>query len=218
MVQNLSLAPRDAFALVPATRKGSEWDSCRWEGEMKVKIPRFFVSRLLKSRNIPGMVIPSIVIPSVARDLLFLFSLSLAGSLALSVSAGAQQAKTSDLASLQGYSTAREGSLVGTVVKYDPASSTPPLGAHVLVQTASGQVDVNLGNAKLLEANHLQLNAGDSVRIVGEPLALGNATYFAARIIQKGSQAVAVRNTKGWPLTPASTLTEAQREALRGVR
>jgi len=146
------------------------------------------------------------------------FSFVIAGSLALCVSAGAQQAKTSDLASLQAYSVSREGSLVGTVVKYDPASSTSPQGAHLLIQTASGQVDVHLGNAKLLEINHLQLNPGDNVRIVGEPLALGEGTYFAARIVQKGTQAVAVRNTKGWPLTPASALTEAQKEALRVVR
>jgi len=172
----------------PATQKGSEWDSCRWEGEMKISV------RLLQ------------------------FSFAVAAVLALAVSAGAQQAKTSDLASLQGYSAAREGSLIGTVVKYDPASSTPPIGAHVLIQTASGQVDVHLGNAKLLKANNLTLNPGDSVRIVGEPLALGEGTYFAARIVQKGTQAVAVRNSHGFLLTPASTLTEAQKEALRGVR
>jgi hypothetical protein len=77
---------------------------------------------------------------------------------------------------------------------------------------------VHLGNAKVLEANHFALNAGDSVRIVGEPMALGEATYFAARIVQKGPQAIAVRNAKGFPLSPASTLTQAQREALRGVR
>jgi len=147
------------------------------------------------------------------------FSCAVAALLALSISVNAQQAKTSDLASLQGYSAAREGSLVGTVVKYDQASSAPPMGAHVLIQTASGQVDVHVGNARLLEANHFQLNPGDNVRIVGETLALNSgATFFAARIIQKGTQAVAVRNTKGWPLTPASALTEAQKEALRGVR
>jgi len=160
---------------------------------MKVKIPRFFVSRLLQSRSFP-----SIVIPSAARDLLLL-ALALVGSLALCFSAGPQQAKTSDLASLQAYSTAREGSLVGTVVKYDPASSTPPPGAHVLVQTASGQVDVHLGNPKLLEVNHLQLNPGDSVRIVGENVALGESTYFAARILQKGNQAVTLRSVRGFP-------------------
>ncbi len=92
------------------------------------------------------------------------------------------------------------------------------MGAHVVLQTSSGQVDVHLGNAKVLQAGHLELNPGDSVRIVGEPLALGDSTYFAARIVQKGAQAVAVRNTRGLLTTPASLMTLAQKEALRGVR
>jgi hypothetical protein len=146
------------------------------------------------------------------------FSFLLAASLAFCLSAGAQQAKQSDLRQLQSYDAGREVQLVGTVVKYDTASSVPPMGAHILVQTASGQVDVHLGNAKVLVANHLALNAGDSIRIVGEPMALGDSTYFAARIVQKGTQAVAVRNTKGFLVTPASALSQAEKEALRGVR
>jgi hypothetical protein len=49
-------------------------------------------------------------------------------------------------------------------------------------------------------------------------MALGESPYFAARIVQKSTQAVAVRNAKGFPLSPASTLTPQQREGLRGVR
>jgi hypothetical protein len=144
--------------------------------------------------------------------------LMLASSLTLCFSVSAQQAMPSDMQLLQTYNANREISLIGTVVKYETASAIPPMGAHVTLQTASGQVDVHLGNAKVLQAGHLELNAGDNVRIVGEPMALGEGTYFAARIVQKGAQAVAVRNAKGFPLTPASTLTPAQKEALRGVR
>lgn len=153
---------------------------------------------------------------SKARLLLLLFVL--AGSLTFCFSANAQQAMPSDAQLLRTYNASREISLVGTVVKYETSSTVPPMGAHVTLQTASGQVDVHLGNAKVLEADHLTLNAGDNVRIVGEPMALGEGTYFAARIVQKGTQAIAVRNAKGFPLTPASTLTPQQREALRGVR
>lgn len=153
--------------------------------------------------------------PSIQRNK---FSFLLAASLAICLSAGAQQAKQAGVSQLQSYDAGREVQLVGTVVKYDSASSVPPMGAHVLVQTASGQVDVHLGNAKVLVANHLALNAGDSIRIVGEAMALGDGTYFAARIVQKGTQAVAVRNTKGFLVTTASTLTQAEKEALRGVR
>ena len=153
---------------------------------------------------------------SKTRLLFLLFML--AGSLALCLCASAQQAMSSDAQLLRTYNATREISLVGTVVKYETSSAVPPMGAHATIQTASGQVDVHLGNAKVLEANHLALNVGDNVRIVGEPMALGEGTYFAARIVQKGAQAVAVRNSKGFPLSPASTLTPAQKEALRGVR
>lgn len=146
------------------------------------------------------------------------FSFMLAASLAFCLSAGAQQTKQADLRQLHSYDTGREVQLVATVVKYDSASSVPPMGAHVTVQTASGQVDVHLGNAKVLLANHFELNAGDTIRVIGEPLALGGGTYFAARIVQKGTQAIAVRNARGFLLTPASSLSQAQREALRGVR
>lgn len=153
---------------------------------------------------------------SKTRTFLLLF-LS-AGSLALCLSSSAQQAMPSNAQLLRTYNASREISLVGTVVKYETSSAVPPIGAHATIQTASGQVDVHLGNARVLEANHLTLNVGDSVRIIGEPMALGEGTYFAARIVQKGTQAIAVRNSKGFPLTPASTLTPQQREALRGVR
>lgn len=142
----------------------------------------------------------------------------LASSLALCPSASTPQVKPCDLRLLRTYDASREVSLVGTVVKYESASALPPIGAHVTVQTASGPVGVHLGNAKVLVANHLELNPGDSVRIVGEPMALGDGTYFAARIVQKGTLAVAVRNARGFLLTPASTLTQVQKEALRGVR
>jgi len=139
-------------------------------------------------------------------------------ALSFSSLAHAQQASQADVQQFRSYSMSREVFLLGTVVKFDSASATLPMGAHVVLQTASGQVDVHLGNAKVLQAGHLTLNPGDSVRIAGEPLALGDSTYFAARIVQKGMQAVAVRNTKGFLTTPASLMTAAQKEALRGVR
>ena len=142
----------------------------------------------------------------------------MAGALALCLPAGAQQTTQPDAQRLQSYDLRREVFLLGTVVKYETASAVPPIGAHLIVQTSSGQVHVHLGNARVLQANHLELNAGDNVRIIGEDLALGDGTIFAARILQKGAQAVAVRNTKGFLLTPASTLSQDQKEALRGVR
>ncbi len=145
-------------------------------------------------------------------------ALALGITLGMCISATAQQASQPDVQQFRTYDVSRESFLLGTVVKFDSASSTLPIGAHVILQTASGQMDVHLGNAKVLQAGHLELNPGDSVRIVGELLALGDSTYFAARIVQKGAQAVAVRNTKGFLTAPASLMSPAQKEALRGVR
>jgi len=135
-----------------------------------------------------------------------------------SLSSQAQQATQQDVQQLRSYNVSRESFLLGTVVKFTTASDTPPMGAHVILQTSSGQIDVHLGDARVLKAAGLELNPGDSLRIVGETLALGDSTYFAARMVQKGAQAVAVRNTRGFLTTPASVMSPAQKEALRGVR
>ncbi len=149
-------------------------------------------------------------------------TLMLASALSFCLSVSAQQstqpAAQSDARRVQSYDLSREVSLIGTVFKYDTASSVPPIGAHLTLQTASGQVEVHLGNAKVLQVNHLELNPGDSVRIIGEDLAFGSGTIFAARIVQKGTQAVAVRNTRGFLTNPSSAMSPAQVEALRGVR
>lgn len=139
-------------------------------------------------------------------------------ALGLGISTSAQVTKQPDAQQLRTYDVNRESFLLGTVVKFESASSTLPIGAHLTLQTSSGLIDVHLGDAKVLRAGHLELNPGDSVRIVGELLALGDGTYFAARIVQKGAQAVAVRNTKGFLTTAASVMSPADKAALRGVR
>jgi hypothetical protein len=118
-----------------------------------------------------------------------------------SVSARAQQ-KPNELRSAS-YQPTREVNLVGTVTSFVADSQTGPLGAHLTVQTVSGIVDVHLGSAKFLEANGLTLNSGDRVRIIGESFTNGANTVFLARIIQKGTLAVAVRSPQGMPLWPA---------------
>src|SRR5262249_11918829 len=54
-----------------------------------------------------------------------------------------------------------------TVVSFTANSAVAPLGAHVLVETSSGTVDVHLGKAALLKQANISLSPGDSVRIAG---------------------------------------------------
>jgi hypothetical protein len=128
--------------------------------------------------------------------------------LLLAGAANAQQKAPLASASSRAYEMSRETVLQGTVVEYVESSTAPPLGAHVKVQTTSGVVDVHLGNAQLLAANHLTLSSGDAARIVGENVAIGNGTQFVARLVQKGNQVVAVRSTRGFPLAPVAKFGE----------
>jgi hypothetical protein len=120
----------------------------------------------------------------------------LGGALLLTMAANAQQSPSIR----SGYSLAREVNLVGTVSSIVEDSKTGPLGTNVMVQTGSGLVDVHVGSASYLKLNHLELASGDSVRIIGENFTSGSNTVFVARIVQKGTTAVAVRSPKGMPL------------------
>ena len=108
-----------------------------------------------------------------------------------------------------GYDLQREGTVVGTVVSYTQASTTPPLGAHVILKTSSGNLDVHLGDPRLLQANHFNIQAGDTLRIVGESVNFGKGTQFVARIVQDGTQAVQVRSIRGIPLSYAAPRNES---------
>ena len=114
--------------------------------------------------------------------------------------AGVVGAQTAPQAESSLYQVGRETDLVGTVSSIVENSATGPLGTHVMVQSASGLVDVHVGSSKYLALNKLNLKTGDSVRIVGENFTVGTDTVFYARIVQDGTAAVAVRSPKGMPL------------------
>jgi hypothetical protein len=72
------------------------------------------------------------------------------------------------------------------------------------LQSSSGTTEVHVGNAKLIQASHISLQAGDAISVTGENVTFGNSRVFVARVIQKGSQSVAVRSKNGVPLLPTA--------------
>ena len=136
-------------------------------------------------------------------------------ALVLAAQAAMAQPKPESGAQLQSsYSVSREVSVQGTVVSFSENSTAPAIGPRVVLQTSSGQVDVHLGNLRLLEASHLTLNQGDNVRVVGESVVVGGITQFLARLLQKGNQTVALRSTRGFPLRPTAARGAAKAGAL----
>jgi hypothetical protein len=116
------------------------------------------------------------------------------------------------------YDVARESVISGKIVQYSSASTTPPLGAHISLQTSSGTIDVHAGNAKVIQAGNISLQAGDSVSITGETVQFGNSSVFVARVIQKGSKSVAVRSKNGVPLLPTAVNANGKIVSPAGAR
>ena len=105
------------------------------------------------------------------------------------------------------YNMANDVSLQGTVLSYTENSKTPPLGTHVLLQTTAGNVDVHIGDPHLLNLAKLTITQGASVRFVGQMHRVGQNSVFLARLVQVGTQVVAVRSDHGMPLAPNSLLS-----------
>jgi hypothetical protein len=129
-------------------------------------------------------------------------SASLAGILLFPGFSRAQQKQMPAAQASISYDLSRETVLEGTVVSFTSNSKIPPLGSHVTIQAAAGPVDVHLGSEAVLKSNDIFLAAGDSIRMVGENQPYGGGSFFAARVLQKGSQSVTLRNSSGIPLSP----------------
>jgi hypothetical protein len=128
---------------------------------------------------------------------------------------GAQQKQSPMPQATAFYDVSRETIVQGTVVSYTATSTLPPIGPHATIQTSSGIVDVHLGSAPLMKQNDIFLAAGDSVKIVGASVTFGTAPVFLARILQKGSQTVTLRNSKGIPIL-AKPATAAKVRSISG--
>jgi hypothetical protein len=109
---------------------------------------------------------------------------------------------TSISSARQTYDLNREITLVGIVVSFTLSSLTPPLGPRLVLQTPSGFTDVHLGDAHALLSAQFTIHPGDTLRIVGESVIFVDKAHFVARIVQKGTQAIAVRTTHGLPIPP----------------
>ena len=122
------------------------------------------------------------------------------------------------------YDIAKDVSLQGTVLNFTENSQIAPLGAHVLLQTSAGNVDVHLGDARFLRLAKLNITQGANLRFVGQMSSAGKNPVFLARLVQVGAQVVAVRSDHGLPLGAAGVrankalLANAQAEQKGGAR
>jgi len=132
-------------------------------------------------------------------------AVTLSGTASTQHAQPAQQRDTRISARVTAYDATREVVVNGTVLSYSENSTSRPNGAHVMVQTPTGPVDVHLGPSSYLRANHFSLTAGDSVRILGSMSSADTGSVLLARIAQKAGQTIAIRSTQGFLLATGAT-------------
>lgn len=141
-------------------------------------------------------------------------ALAVFGSFVLAAAAAAQQKQQLLPQTAVSYDVARETALTGTVVSFSEDSTA---GAHLVLHTSSGITDINVGNAKLLSLNGFTFAAGDTVHVVGETVNVAGSSFFAARIVQKGTQSLTVRSQRGFMARPTRNNVPASAWNPRGV-
>lgn len=134
--------------------------------------------------------------------------IAIALAVLFSAAAAAQRRAPKSLDSASAHYLSKESSLQGVVVKFTAHSDVAPLGAHMILQAASGPVDVHLGSASFLKSHGFVPAEGSTVRVVGQFRQVGQNRILLARIVQFNNRSLAVRSVTGMPLWPAGTRVE----------
>jgi len=104
-----------------------------------------------------------------------------------------------------GYDLSREVTLNATVSSV-LARSSPGMvwGAHLLLRTATGNVDASLGRFALAGKGALAVTPGQQVQVTGLMASIHGQPVLLARVVKVGSQAYVLRSTHGTPLSPTA--------------
>lgn len=91
------------------------------------------------------------------------------------------------------------GTVSGVITTQAPRAAA---GAHLLLATLSGQVDVSLGTLALRGKDALSVAPGQQVEVVGIMKTLKDKRFFLAREIKAADRVYEIRNQHGIPISP----------------
>lgn len=110
------------------------------------------------------------------------------------------------------YDNAKEVTVAGTVSKV-LAQASPGMvpGAHLLLTTSSGSLDVSLGTVALRGQGALSVETGQQVQVTGVPKTFRGAQFFLARTVTVGTQVYAIRNGHDILVSPQARVRASQK-------
>jgi hypothetical protein len=115
------------------------------------------------------------------------------------------------------YDIADEVTLDGTAstILAIPSPGMIP-GAHLLITTSSGPLDVSLGIFALRGKGALSVSVGQQVAVTGVMKTLRDKPVFLARSVKVGNQTNAIRNEHGILVSPQARERARQKNAREG--
>jgi hypothetical protein len=140
------------------------------------------------------------------------FLLTFSISLGPGAFAQTQSAATAGPAVPRMYDAAKETVVSGTIseVVTRPKAGLP-LGLHLMVSTAQGQEDVQLGPYFARIAEQKGLVPGATIQVTGVSSHFAAGDVFLARTVTIGNQTITIRNRNGFPVRPAARVTRTVR-------
>ncbi len=116
------------------------------------------------------------------------------------------------------YEVDREVAVQGTVshVLAKPGAGMI-FGSHLLLQTASGELDASLGRWALQGKGAVPVMAGESVELIGVMKTLMKRPVLIVRTVKLGTQVYTVRSQRGVEISPLSRERAEQQATQKGA-
>jgi hypothetical protein len=116
-----------------------------------------------------------------------------------------------------GYDVNEEVTLTGTVSSVlTKAAPGMIVGSHLLLATASGEVDVSLGRFGLQGEGAVSVAAGQQIEATGVMKRIRGKSFFLVRSIKVGSEVYVVRNKHGFPVSPQARRRAVEKTVGKG--
>jgi hypothetical protein len=120
---------------------------------------------------------------------------------------------------LFGYDVSKEVTLKGTVTSVGLKSEEGTVQRnHLLVATASGNVDANLGRFAFVGKEPLSVEPGQEVELTGVMTTQQGHEVFITRLVKSGSQTYTLRTERGFALSPQSRERMAEQSTQKEVQ
>jgi hypothetical protein len=97
------------------------------------------------------------------------------------------------------YDTKTEATTSGTVQEVQQHEMMGHMGTHLMLSTASGDIEVHVGPSEYIAQQQFLFAKGDQVEVTGSKGTIGGKEAVLAREIKKDGKVLTLRNEKGLP-------------------